>query len=87
MGGTVGRVSVTHTRGVVSGFEKMPVGTLIKTDAAISPGSSGGAALDSQWRLIGVPTSENIDPEVVGRMSFVHPLALLPKEWRAKIGK
>lgn len=82
IGGTVGRVSVTFTQGVVSGFEKTSIGTLIKTDANIGPGSSGGAAIDVRGRLIGVPTSENIRPEVVGRMSYVHPVALLPGPWR-----
>lgn len=85
IGGTTGRVSVTLTRGVISGFEKLPIGTLIKTDAGISPGSSGGAALDSHWRLIGVPTFENISPEVVGRMSYIHPVEILPAAWRQRI--
>ncbi|MGA2033733.1 MAG: serine protease [Thermoguttaceae bacterium] len=85
IGGTAGRVSVTLTQGVLSGFEKTAVGTLMKTDANISPGSSGGAALDSHWRLIGVPTFENVSPEAVSHMSYVQPLSLLPAEWRKKI--
>lgn len=87
IGGSFGRVSVTLTRGVVSGFEKTANGTLMKTDAAISPGNSGGAALDAEWRLIGVPTSENVDPETVGRMSYIHPLSLIPEAWREMIRK
>lgn len=85
VGGSGGRVSVTLTRGVLSGFERTPIGTLLKTDAAISPGNSGGAALDQAWRLIGVPTYENVDPQFVGRMSYIHPLPLLPAPWRAMI--
>lgn len=85
VGGSVGRVSVTLTRGVLSGFEQTSIGTLLKTDAAISPGNSGGAALDQAWRLIGVPTYENVDPQFVGRMSYIHPLSLLPDSWRAMI--
>ncbi len=85
VGGSAGRVSVTLTRGVVSGFERTPIGTLLKTDAAISPGNSGGAALDQAWRLVGVPTFENVDPEFVGRMSYIHPLWLLPAPWRQMI--
>jgi len=85
VGGSGARVSVTLTRGIVSGFEKTPIGVLMKTDALIAPGSSGGAALDSQGRLIGVPTSENVLPEVVGRMSYIHPLTLLPAEWWKRI--
>jgi len=81
IGGTTGRVSVTLTRGVLSGFEKKPIGTLLKTDAAISPGNSGGAALDSQWRLIGVPTFENIDPQAVSRMSYIYPVSMIPAAW------
>lgn len=85
VGGSAGRVSVTLTRGVLSGFERTPIGTLLKTDAAISPGNSGGAALDQAWRLIGVPTYENVDPQFVGRMSYIHPVSLLPAPWRAMI--
>jgi hypothetical protein len=85
IGGTAGRVSVTLTQGVVSGFEQTPIGVLIKTDANISPGSSGGAALDDQWRLIGVPTSENVRPEAVSRMSYIHPVSLIPGAWRKMI--
>ena len=87
IGGASGRVSVTLTQGVLSGFEQMPIGTLLKTDAAISPGSSGGAAFDRQWRLIGVPTFENISPEAVSRMSYVHPITMLPAAWRKMIAE
>ena len=85
VGGSAGRVSVTLTRGVLSGFERTPIGTLLKTDAAISPGNSGGAALDEHWRLIGVPSYENVDPQFVGRMSYIHPVSLLPPSWRKMI--
>ena len=58
---------------------------LMKTDAGISPGSSGGAALDGRWRLIGVPTFESVSPEEVSRMSYIHPITLLPEAWRKMI--
>ena len=82
---TNGRASVTLTQGVLSGFEKTEIGVLMKSDAGISPGSSGGAALDSQWRLIGVPTFENVSPEEVSRMAYIHPITLLPEAWRKMI--
>ena len=85
IGGTTGRVSVTLTQGVLSGFEKTAIGTLLKTDANISPGNSGGAALDSHWRLIGVPTFENISPEAVSQMSYVYPVSMIPQAWREMI--
>jgi S1-C subfamily serine protease len=82
IGSTIGRGSLTLTRGVISGFEKTEAGMLMKADASIGPGSSGGAAVDSSWRLIGIPTSQNVAPEVVGRMSYIHPLTLMPQDWR-----
>jgi S1-C subfamily serine protease len=82
IGNTNGWASVTLTQGVLSGFEKSEIGTLMKTDAGISPGSSGGAALDSRWRLIGVPTFESVSPEEVSRMAYIHPITLLPEAWR-----
>jgi S1-C subfamily serine protease len=82
IGSTTGRGSVTLTRGVISGFEKTEAGLLMKADASIGPGSSGGAAVDASWRLIGIPTSQNVAPEVVGRMSYIHPISLIPRDWR-----
>lgn len=81
VGGSGGRVSLTLTQGILSGFEKSAIGILLKTDALIAPGSSGGAALDRHGRLIGVPTSENVVPEVVSRMSYIHPITMVPEEW------
>ncbi len=84
-GGTGSRTSVTFTQGVVSGFESSLIGTLIKTDAEISRGNSGGSALDSTFRLIGVPTF--VVPELDGnaQIGYVHPVNLLPADWRQQI--
>jgi len=56
-----GGKSITYTGGVVSGFERMQGGEdwvpwLIKTDAKLNPGNSGGAAFNQQNDFIGVPT-------------------------------
>lgn len=53
--------SITYTLGVVSGFEREETDTdylpwLIKTDAKLNPGSSGGAAFNLENDYIGVPT-------------------------------
>jgi S1-C subfamily serine protease len=85
IGGTTGRFSVTLTEGVLGGFEKIPAGMLLKTDANISPGNSGGAVLDSRWRLVGVPTFENVSPEAVSHMSYIHPVSMIPPAWRKMI--
>lgn len=57
---TVGGRSITYTRGVVSGFERVErdddfVPWLIKTDAKLNPGSSGGAAFNMNNDFVGVP--------------------------------
>lgn len=55
-------VGQTVTTGIVSAVARTGIGVsdwqfFIQTDAAINPGNSGGALLDSQGRLIGVPTA------------------------------
>jgi len=59
----VGGESVTVSKGIISGFTVQNGVQWIKTDAAISGGNSGGAALDSMNRLIGIPTmlSQTLD--------------------------
>lgn len=82
-GGTGSRVSVTFSRGVVSGFERRPFGRVIKTDALVNGGSSGGAALNGAYELVGLPT------EMVGErrraIGFVYPVSLIPDAWAALI--
>ncbi len=80
-GGTGSRVSVTYTRGVVSGFESASFGTIIKTDADISSGNSGGAALDGEYRLIGLPTSVVPEPGGNGQVGYIHPVSALHEAW------
>ena len=55
----IGGGTLTYTAGVVSGFnfdEGITEPAWIITDATVSGGSSGGAALDREGRLIGIPT-------------------------------
>lgn len=79
IGGTGSRVSVSLTRGVVSGFEKGPFGTFLKTDGKIIGGSSGGAACNVYYELIGLPTI--IISEDVANMGFIYPVSMLPDSW------
>lgn len=57
--------ALSMSRGIVSGFEvdwRNPTKFWIKTDAGISGGNSGGAALDGTGALIGIPTlAANLD--------------------------
>lgn len=55
----IGGDTITSTSGTVSGFtSQVGIGNraIMKTDAAISAGSSGGMALDVDGRVIGVPS-------------------------------
>ena len=85
IGGTGSRASVTYTTGVVSGFQQTGAGLVVKSDAEINPGNSGGAALDAELRLIGIPTS--IMGADGGQIAYIAPLASVPPEWWARIGR
>ena len=80
IGGTGSRASVSYTRGVVSGYERNGIGTLVKTDGLINSGSSGGAAIDDSGRLIGLTTT--VIEENAGQLGYIHPLALVPSGWK-----
>jgi len=54
------------TRGIVSGFEQINGGARVQTDAAMNPGNSGGAVLNSEGKFIGVPTWAVKDGENIG---------------------
>jgi hypothetical protein len=85
--GTLGSLaSISLTRGVVSGFDSTKAGVVLKTDAEIGSGNSGGAALDASLRLIGVPMGTVEDKEVTSQLGYVLPVTLIPREWRRRIG-
>ncbi len=84
-GGLGSRVSVTLTRGVISGFDTTEAGVVLKTDAEIGSGNSGGAALDGAYRLIGVPSATVEDAEVYSQLGYILPISRLPAAWREKI--
>lgn len=67
----------TVTKGIISGVSRQipasttggrPLVDLIQTDAAISPGNSGGALIDEQGRLVGV--NEAYIPPSAGAVSL-----------------
>jgi S1-C subfamily serine protease len=84
IGSTGSRSTVTYTRGVVAGFQAVPFGRIIKTDAVINEGSSGGAALDDELQLVGLTT------EVVGfdtsQLGYIYPVASMAESWLEIIG-
>lgn len=78
-GGTGSRSTISVTRGIVSGFQKTFYGTILKTDAELNSGNSGGAAINASFELIGIPTGMVQDE--LSRMGFIHPITLLPMKW------
>ncbi len=84
LGGSRNRVGMNVSRGVLSGFEPIAAGLTFKTDGSIRSGNSGGAALDAEGRLIGVPTSVLGDD--YGTVGIVHPVDLIPLGWRQRHG-
>jgi S1-C subfamily serine protease len=84
-GGTGSRVSISATRGILSGFERADFGVVLKTDAEITEGNSGGAAVDERGLLVGIPSSTVESGS--GQIGYVHPVTALPPEWRALVGR
>ena len=78
-GGAGSRVSITLTRGIISGFEKTPTGTYVKTDAEVSFGNSGGSVFNAFGELLGIPTSFYSDGE--GKLAFILPVTMIPPSW------
>jgi len=75
----VGGATVTLTRGMVAGFHEDSLGHergWIKTDAEISPGNSGGVAINEAGELIGVPTFVSAEARTLGRIGGLRPINL-----------
>lgn len=83
--GSLGSLVTLHvTRGIVSGFDRAAPGMLLKTDAGITGGNSGGAALDEHGALVGVPTM--MVELASGQAGYVHPWTWMPEAWRKHVG-
>jgi len=92
-----GGASVTVNRGVVEGRDIL--GNWIKTDARVIHGNSGGAAVNGEGRLIGIPTKVVADEQPIdtngdgfpddyrryGAVGFLRPSKLVA-EMLAKLG-
>ena len=83
--GTGTRSPVMFSKGVVSGFEREKAGLRMKTDAFVASGSSGGAALDERWRLVGVPVFTIAETGGNAQTGFLVPVTELPRTWRERL--
>jgi len=82
--GTLGSLVTLHvTRGIVAGFDHATPGMVLKTDAGITGGNSGGAALDEHGALVGVPTM--MVEMASGQAGYVHPWTWMPESWRKRL--
>ena len=81
----VGGETITFTTGSVSGFESATVAgemqrVIIKTDASIAGGNSGGTAVDLSGRLVAIPTAVNPDVRegiTIGGLGILRPVNLI----------
>ncbi|AHC13743.1 S1 family peptidase [Salinispira pacifica] len=79
VGGLGSKVTISYTRGTVSGFEQRGEGLYIKSDGEINYGNSGGAAMDRDFRLMGIPTQ--INPDAGGKLAYIHAVSMVPESW------
>jgi S1-C subfamily serine protease len=71
------------TRGTVTGFTPSAEKAVswLRTDAQLLPGMSGGALLDADGRLIGIPL-QVVEPQLLGaRVSLARPIDRIPPRW------
>lgn len=86
VGGERDLSSLTLTRGIVSGFSyEDDTMSWIKTDCVINSGNSGGAAVNAEGELIGVPSMTIEDESDV--LGYVRPVSAMPAAWRETIKK
>ena len=74
------------TSGVCAGYSRESEGALIKTDAEVHAGDSGGPFVDATGRLVGIAISTLADTDQSGNIGFVVPRDLVPDEWREWLG-
>lgn len=78
-GGHRSRATLTMTTGIVAGFEKTSYGDLIKTDAKVIEGQSGGPALDAEGRVFAVATYVILGES--DELAYLLPVSAIPAEW------
>ncbi len=73
------RVSISLSRGIISGFEQRAGVPMIKTDTLILPGNSGGAVINPYFELVGIVSYTA--GEKGNAIGYVFPVSHIPDEW------
>ena len=66
IGSSLGVLTNTVTRGIVSAVRRSSGVVYVQTDAAINPGNSGGPLVDTYGRVVGVNTARVANAEALG---------------------
>lgn len=54
------------SKGIVSGYRKLPELTLVQTDASVNPGNSGGPLIDEKGKVLGIVASKLVKYGIEG---------------------
>lgn len=66
---SIGGDTITITKGIISGKESKYNKSWIKTDAVVSYGNSGGAAIDASGKMVGITSSSHSD--LLGSLGYI----------------
>lgn len=84
LGFPAGVRTINITAGQVAGFERNADGETawLRTDTEFNPGNSGGALIDRECRMVGIPTavSDNVEP-----IELARPSTRIPTTWIASL--
>ncbi|WP_419918445.1 S1 family peptidase [Candidatus Poriferisocius sp.] len=69
----IGGQTITSTEGVYAGIDHLNGHAVLKTNADIFPGNSGGAAFNSRGFFIGVPTYRTITWDQISELGWLIP--------------
>jgi serine protease Do len=70
---------VGNSMGMMGGSGSYTIPDIIQTDAPVNPGNSGGALLDLQGRLIGIPTAIESSTQSSAGVGFAVPSVIVKK--------
>lgn len=83
VGGLGSLVTLSVSGGVLSGYWGSGPRRMLKTDADIAPGSSGGALVDGRGRVVAIVTDTVED--AAASSSYARSIEVLPAGWRELI--